>query len=495
MDKSITKGKLLLFLIMVITLYTGFSTYDSHFQADSETLVTGRLRGELENLPAGKYPLTRYQNIYGNMKDYNVKGYSDDECLSGYFKKESAFLLPNDYHNKEIIEKAVSIKDINDKEYKIRDFIKSGNYVRVNLLTDDILTEANNGKIENLKFIDQTGTPLVSSRLYDYNAQFGLQGIVFLKSAPSNLSFEKYVSKSHKVCMAILAVILAMICYLLYAKYNLLLAACFYVTFLTSPWIINFSPNLYWVEFTWFIPMLIGLWATTTDISWKYRFAVYATGLLAITIKCLCGYEYISTIILGMVLFPLIEAYALWKKQEKETSYKFIRLTIGLCFIGVVGFAIAMAMHGYVRGDGDIAAGIQSIYQHDVLRRTWNTDINSFGDKFAPSLSASLFTVLGKYLTFRTTVVLGIPGKLFLCFALSPIVLKIYYWNIHKSVPYGAEVWALYVFSFLATVSWLVLAKSHSFVHTHMNYVLWYFGFVQCCLYSMALALKERLTR
>jgi len=27
------------------------------------------------------------------------------------------------------------------------------------------------------------------------------------------------------------------------------------------------------------------------------------------------------------------------------------------------------------------------------------------------------------------------------------------------------------------------LAKSHSYVHIHLNYVLWYFGFVQICLY------------
>ena len=33
------------------------------------------------------------------------------------------------------------------------------------------------------------------------------------------------------------------------------------------------------------------------------------------------------------------------------------------------------------------------------------------------------------------------------------------------------------------TLSWFILGKAHSYVHTHMNYVLWYFGFIQICLY------------
>ena len=41
----------------------------------------------------------------------------------------------------------------------------------------------------------------------------------------------------------------------------------------------------------------------------------------------------------------------------------------------------------------------------------------------------------------------------------------------------------MYIVSFFTTLSWFVLAKSHSYVHIHLNYVLWYFGFVQICLY------------
>lgn len=43
----------------------------------------------------------------------------------------------------------------------------------------------------------------------------------------------------------------------------------------------------------------------------------------------------------------------------------------------------------------------------------------------------------------------------------------------------------LYFLSALCTLSWYVLGKSHSLIHTYMNYGLWYFGFVQMLIYAL----------
>ena len=43
----------------------------------------------------------------------------------------------------------------------------------------------------------------------------------------------------------------------------------------------------------------------------------------------------------------------------------------------------------------------------------------------------------------------------------------------------------LYIVTFLTSISWIVLAKSHSYVHTFLNFVVWYFGFIQVCLYVL----------
>ena len=34
-------------------------------------------------------------------------------------------------------------------------------------------------------------------------------------------------------------------------------------------------------------------------------------------------------------------------------------------------------------------------------------------------------------------------------------------------------------------LSWFILAKNHSYIHYHLNTLLWYFGFVQFCIITI----------
>ena len=43
----------------------------------------------------------------------------------------------------------------------------------------------------------------------------------------------------------------------------------------------------------------------------------------------------------------------------------------------------------------------------------------------------------------------------------------------------------MYIMFLVTTLSWIILGKSHSYIHTHINFVLWYFGFIQICLYEI----------
>ena len=104
---------------------------------------------------------------------------------------------------------------------------------------------------------------------------------------------------------------------------------------------------------------------------------------------------------------------------------------------------------------------------------------------YADSFSASVFVVLAKYLFFKTNVVMGIPGSLFALFGISPLLIKWYYTKKSINLPWENETWVIYCVGLVATLSWLVLAKSHSYIHTHINFVLWYFGFVQICMYQI----------
>ena len=72
---------------------------------------------------------------------------------------------------------------------------------------------------------------------------------------------------------------------------------------------------------------------------------------------------------------------------------------------------------------------------------------------------------------YKTALLLGVAGLLIRRRKIDDIVLY-------------------FVFLF-STLSWHILAKAHSYVHTHMNYVLWYFGFVQICIYIIVSAIPN----
>ncbi len=136
-----------------------------------------------------------------------------------------------------------------------------------------------------------------------------------------------------------------------------------------------------------------------------------------------------------------------------------------------------------LRGDGNIAEGIRSIIENDVLRRTSGADLNVFDSGLWPSINASVWEVYSRYFHFSTEVVTGIAGNLFPLLCITPLVIFVY--EYRKGQIDVQAVW-MYLFFFAASVSWFCLGKSHSYVHTHMNYVLWYFGFVQVCFYMIA---------
>lgn len=86
------------------------------------------------------------------------------------------------------------------------------------------------------------------------------------------------------------------------------------------------------------------------------------------------------------------------------------------------------------------------------------------------------------YFTFKTPIILGLSGDVFPLLCLVPVI--IFTFEAYHGKLDTTNV-ALYVIFFLASISWFCLAKSHSYIHLHLNFVLWYFGFVQVCLYTI----------
>ena len=330
------------------------------------------------------------------------------------------------------------------------------------------------------KFLDSSGNELPNGILSPYLGQYGLQGKIFRLAFRIVHNGDLLIQLSHLFCSLMLAVTASIICILVKKKYNLLMAASFYIVFWLSPWIIDFARNLYWVEFTWFIPMAVGLYCAIHITSRKARIISYLLAFISILTKSLCGYEYISAVMMGLIFFLSADFVVYITKKDTKQAKILIRTIFLIGIMALLGFITAICIHAQIRGDDDIIEGLTIIFKNDVLRRTMGANLNNFYSTIYDSINASVWDTVSKYFSFNTEVIVGIPGNLFQVLCIIPIVIFV---HDHVKHTLKINIVALYIISFITSISWIVLAKSHSYIHTHINFVLWYFGFVQICIY------------
>lgn len=312
----------------------------------------------------------------------------------------------------------------------------------------------------------------------EYKSQVGIQGTVFA-FLQNKLHFS--IRELHLLCSITLSIILVGICYLLKEKYGTLFAMIFYIVFILSPWIVYFAKNLYWVEFTWFLPLLLCLLLEKTRKIKIYIPLIFMSVLL----KCLCGYEYLSTILLTAITFLMVDFIG--KKGERKELFKMI-LMVGLA--SILAFVVAICIHAYLRGDGDIIHGARDIFTQDVMKRTMATSIDQVNISeikekdlkyIKDSIDVKYTYVITRYFNFNTDIIKGISGEYFINIYIISLIALIVGIIIEDKIDYML----LYFIFLLGTLSWFILAKSHSYIHTHMNYVLWYFGFIQMSFFAI----------
>lgn len=418
--------------------------------------------------------------------------------LDGYLLSSCGICIEQNSYTDWVYKEAQTIKFSKGQILPIKEKIITDKYYYFYLNADGILNEEQAGKINKVRFLRADGSYLPEGLIIPYGSQYGLQGKVFLAMShiipDSVYNLKNYIDVMKTLCGMMSFCVFIAIGYYVGVKYdNWLLATAFWLTFMTSQWVINFAFNLYWVEFTWFIPMLIGLYCSIHGNSWRTRWLCYVLAFLSILIKSLCGYEYLSTIMIALVMFPLADAVKEWRRKNYRLLKKALCMVVCLGIAGLLGFGVALSKHAYKRGYGNISLGIEQIYYGDVLRRTWATNSAKqyFPKVYRDSLDAGISDMFKLYcLRWKSNILMGIPGKLFPMFALVPFGFYMYHQRRRKQ-PFNKDIITLYALSFIATFSWYALAKSHSYIHLHMNYVLWYFGFVQICLYTLLDCIKN----
>ena len=387
-----------------------FNSFDSHnylfenFQEDSETLVTGVIYAERNNLSLSQYGLGRFIDAKGRFESYNKGFIMDENWTYGYSNTMPQIVLSNQDIIRNVTQVGNRVMFSNGDILQITGNYANGDWIIVTLDAEKPLNFYKYGDLSMATYFDENMNLLESCELKEYSSQFGMQGKIFRRLA-RYISEENTFIVLHLFCCMTLAVIFSIIIILIWKKYNSLMAACFFIVFLFSPWIVNFSRNLYWVEFTWFIPMLVGLFCAYHINSSLYRVISYMSAFVAVLGKCLCGYEYISTVMMGVISFLLVDLVKVISKKDKERTILLSKTTIIIGFMALLGFVTAICIHADIRGDGNLREGIKLIVMQDVYRRTNGGNLNEFAEVFWPSFNASIWETFSVYFHFQTEII------------------------------------------------------------------------------------------
>jgi len=444
------------------------------FQYDSEILVLDGFNALDNGVSLSPYGLGTYNSFWTYV--------TDDNWYESYNRTSPTILIAKNEGTQNLAKVGNVVHFERGQQYRIIDVIDYGDRYGITLDSPEVFSARTHGALSGITFYSEDGTRLAPGVYEGYISSLGLQGKVFRRIA-GNWNSSVREQNLRMVTSFLTALVLSGIVLLINRRYNFLMALCFGITFLLSPWIVNYGNSLYWVEVTWFMPMLIGLICSIwIDNKWV-RIASYVMAFISIMIKSLCGYEFITAVMLGLITFVLVDLLDAIIKKDKKKAFLVFRTTVILGIAALLGFFMAIVLHANLRGDGSIAEGISSIIERDVLRRVGGGGLNDFEELYWDSFNASTYETFSKYFHFKTDVIAGIDPNMFTPLVILPVVILVYDY-FHKKLNTTNAL--LYVVTFLSSISWFVLAKNHSYIHTHMNFVMWYFGFVQICLYIIA---------
>ena len=278
-----------------------------------------------------------------------------------------------------------------------------------------------------------------------------------------------------------------------------LVAALVTLAFLAaSEWLTLFGANFYWNLWAFYLPLValafyLRRFAVTgqprpRDIFWILAVTLLLKGLVN-------GFEFVSAALIlpfAPLVYQALQARWPWKVfLSRFAAAALGALTGTLAALAILATQIASVLGGWPAALAFIA--------HTLGKRSFGNPA-LYSPSEAESLRANLFSILWTYLNGRALNLngplgLNLPGleisylQLLLSFALVSLVflLRDRFWGGFPNRQVALALLAATWFSLLAPLSWFVLFKAHSYIHTQINFILWQmpftlFGFAFCGL-------------
>ncbi len=254
-----------------------------------------------------------------------------------------------------------------------------------------------------------------------------------------------------------------------------------------SSWLTLFARNPFWSMWAFYLPMaglmLLSRRAASADVSpvWCSAFVFGATLL-----NCLFnGMQYITTMLL-MTPVPIVYYAVRVRADTRSWVKRLAAATLPAALAVLFGVGVLCVQIASLRGSS-LSDGVRHV-AYSFQKRSYQSPVR-------------VGTVVNMYLTGETFVDLeirppwnasapphGVTYRLLIVVFLGASIaacLPRKRWagtaRLRENRALTVATWV----SILAPLSWYVIFKQHSFVHTHLNYVLWQmpftvFGFALC---------------
>lgn len=342
-----------------------------------------------------------------------------------------------------------------------------------------------------------------------YTSQFGLQGIIlsFLHKRQIGMGvIDISISASYLFSFLTASAFAIPAC-----KINRVAGfpalVLYWLSLALSPWILTFSFSLYWVPFTTILPALVTFMLGGKMHS-GHRWSVPILVAIAMTVRCLCGYEYITTI----TLFACAGyAFSLVRTGLKVRIYD-LALIFAAC---VIGFIVAICIHviqlhhinetyglstilnraeAHTGTDGGaddpqiLIAHLASRTGNEGLIATLSTGANQHAFLFAWTAFKEYFHLPA--IDFKGT---SIPFGWFVLIATITALPCLTHLksSLHSKFSSDTKLFSFGSLLIVAGVfSWQILAWHHMTIHYHLNGQLFAYGIVPIAMVSIGAVLN-----
>ena len=331
-----------------------------------------------------------------------------------------------------------------------------------------------------------------------YNSQPGGQGMIFsLLDRCIPLSPQIKLWSFYVLTALLSAIALAAIIGWFYDEFGGWVAIFVIGSAVLSQWLTVFGKNLWWSLWAFYLPMIVVMYflkryKETLDRQ-LIRFGIVI--FISVFIKCFInGFEYITTTLV-MMMVPFVY-YVILDKWSGRQCVKWT-LAAGLGSGVAIFFSLIMLCFQIGAAKDGFMDGVEHVIW-SFGKRTYG-EAEDFPPVYAASLNAGTLSVvitymngvffdLNNYISNTNDFVSNFLLKVryYYLIVLFVVMSALLFWRSKKMMAARRQqdialIWTTW-FSILAPLSWYVIFKAHSYIHTHMSFLLWqmpftFFGF------------------